>query len=329
MDQELNTTQEDSASASVEAARSEAIAALEAEMAKAEAAESAKAGEPPAKQEAKVEAKVAEATDKDSESTTEAPKPETEENRIAVVMRARRQAQKVREDAETRAQAMLREVEERQRQLEVRERSVVSKLREKPIDALRELGLDPREFFERAVEDPKQLDPVSQLKAELEALRAEQRQALESIAQRERQQREAQEQARQAQADAAAVQNFIKESLTDKFPALVAAYSEDPDSLAEEGIKVLKLYAKNGGDPTELTNQEIASYLEERERKRYSSIRSRLEQVDSEAAQPAGGNVTITQKDAAQKRSRPKKTVSEMTVEERRQEAIRVMSEGA
>lgn len=326
--EKLETTQEDSAQNDA-SARDEAVAALDKmlsgdvtpEAALAEAGVTEK--KPEAKKPAEsLKEKLAEPAKEEGEEKTE------EENRIAVVMRARRQAQKIRESAETAAQEQLRQVQEQVRQLEERQRSAVSKLREKPIDALKELGLDPREFFERAVEDPKRLDPMEMLRQELVSIKTE-------LADRDKREREREEQARKQHeesqrsgAQQAAVNQFLSDALSEKYTYLNAFYKNSPHDLAQKAIAVVKEYNAKGGDSSELTNEEIAQYLEEQERNRYMQLKELLEQEGSKPARAATGSASITQKDVSQKRTRSKKTVDEMSDEERRSEAIAALGAG-
>jgi len=258
------------------------------------------------------------------EKTEEPPKGE---NRIAVLMRARKQAQLVRESAESEAQARLKELQAKESELASREKAFATKLREKPLESLRELGLDPREFFERAIEDPKQLEPTTELQMQLQALNAKYEALQESLKQRDQENVERSRTAAQEQGKRVFVGEVF--AAKDKFAHLNAVYEDRPQALAEEAVSVIREYVRRGGDPAEITNSEIAEWLEQQERERYNSIKSRLERAGSEATEPAGGNVSLTQKDASTKKSQRKKAVSEMTAEEARVEALRALEEAA
>lgn len=315
MSEEQTTAQTASAP---NAAAAEAVAFLDAELAKAEVPEPA--AKPAAKPiaealEAPAKAEAAEA------KPAEEPKP-VDENRVAVVMRARVQAQKVRDEAAAQAAARRAELDAREAKLKERESAVVTRLREKPIEALRELGLDPREFFERAVEDPKQLTPEASIKAEVDALKRQ-------LADREQREREYAEQAKVRSFETemmTAKRQFVTEALVDKHPHLTAVYGDRPGALAEEALRIAKEYTSRTGEYA--SNEELATYLEQVEAERYNSLRSRLERAGSVATQPAGGNVSLTSKDTSTKTVRNKKAVSELSADEARAVAVRVL-EGA
>ncbi len=296
--------------AAVEASRNEALELAESLMGESEPAEKP-APSAPAKKVELAAAVEAEAT------------PPEEENRIAVVMRAKKQAQRVREEAESKANAMLADLEARTKRLDERERAFVGRLREKPIDALREAGIDPREFFERAVDDPKQLDPVAQLKHEMNTIRAELK------AERDRADQSARQAAERQRGEGLnnAKRQFVNETLSSegKFPTLQAFFSDNPERLASEALAVVNEYAKRGGDPNDISNNDIAEFLEKREAERYTSIRNRLERV-GETAQSASG-ISLTSKDVSSKASRSKKTEAELSPEDGRNEALKLLEE--
>lgn len=250
--------------------------------------------------------------------------PPEEENKLAVVLRAKKQAQRIREESTAQAEARQRELDERQRKLEERERSIVGKLREKPVDALRELGIDPRDFFERAVEDPKQLDPMAQLKADIQAMRQELQRRDERDAQRERQ---AQEQARTGGLEAAK-REFVSGVFgsAEKYPVLNAMYAGQAGKLANEALALVKEFTERGGDPNDVTDHDIAAFLEKRERDSYISNRDKLEQVLSGGSAPAAA-VSLTNKDSSAKVARTKKTAKELDGEEGREAALRLLEE--
>ena len=121
---------------------------------------------------------------------------------------------------------------------------------------------------------------------------------------------------------------FLSDALSEKYTYLNAFYKDSPHDLAQKAIAVVKEYNAKGGDSSELTNEEIAQYLEEQERSRYAKLKELLEQEGSKPARAASGSASITQKDVSQKRTRSKKTVDEMSDEERRSEAIAALGAG-
>lgn len=267
----------------------------------------------------------------DTHSTEDAHPQDAEDasNRIAVAMRARVQAQRTRNEAEAAARQLMAQVEQERAQLEESRRSITTQLRERPIDALRALGIDPREFFERAVEDPQQLDPVRQVEAKIAAELKQLREQNETLRQSfEQRQQEEQQRAIRSQQEQAR-QQFVSDAFDgESFPTLKALYSDDPDKLTQEAIGVIREYQARGGDASELSNKEIAEFLEGREYKRYSAIKSRLELAGSETTQSAGGNVSLTNKSTSAKNTRSRKAVSELSAEEARAEAVRLFGEG-
>jgi hypothetical protein len=251
--------------------------------------------------------------------------PAAETNRIAAVLRAKKQAQQVRDKAQAEYEAKLRELEQRDQALREREQKWSRTLREKPIDGLRELGIEPREFFEKAVADPKELDPVTQLRHEFQQERQARMRLEQQLAERDK---HAEERQRQG-ALQAEKQRFVSTvfSAGDKFPALQAFYEDSPGDLAEDALRVVNDFVSRGGDPSDITNDDIAEYLEQQKNQYFSLIRSRLERVGSQADQPADGVVSISNAQVARKASRPKKTVEEMSTEEAREEALKLLEE--
>lgn len=314
------------ATASAEAAKSAALAVLEKAMQeeapKEAAPEETEAKEAPAKAEAKDDDEAREEPAKEDPAKDPPP---PEESKIAAVMRARRQAQRVREDAETQAQARLREVEEREAKLVAREKGIIEELRSKPIEALRKLGIDTRDFFEKAVKDPEELDPAAQLKAEIEGLKQQQRELAETLKQER-------EQARQASREEVAQQvraQFVRETFDgDKYPTVKAFYEDRPGALVSRAESLVRECARRGLDPAELQNSEIAAFLESELQEEYNTIKSRLERVGSAAAsQPADRETSLTTKLTNQRTGRRKKTLDEMSESERRAEALRVLED--
>lgn len=269
--------------------------------------------------EAKTEPAAAEAEAKPEEKGEEAP---PAENKIAAVMRAKRQAQQIRDEASSEAARRAQELEHKERLLAEREAKVKEKLRSSPLEALRELGIDPREFLENAIKDPEKLEPIAEVKRELDEVKRQNQELMQFI---RREREEVARRSEEAQRESVR-QQFVRETVgSDKYKALKAFYGSNPTGLVTRAEALIHECINRGMDPNDIQNSEIAEFLEQEAREHYNSLRRQLEQIDEEASRPDSGNVSLTAKTASQKLSRRKKSVAEMTEDEARAEALRIM----
>lgn len=314
---EAETTQQ-SASAE-ESNKASALEVLEKALSESDAAAAATA--PAAtEQEPEAEAKPEEVAEAKSEKTEAE---EAEANRIAVYMRSKAKATKLREEAERAAAQRLQQVEAKEREIEDKYEAI-RLLRDKPLDGLKKLGIDPRQFFEKAIEEPEKLDPNNLLKSELEELRAEHKKLVDSIKQ---EREEAERRATESKMEAVRRQ-FVNETLNGNHPALKAFFGNNPRGLVTRAEALLRECADRGLDPADISNSEIAEYLEQEAREHYNSLKRQFEQFGAEPTQAVDGNVTLSGKATAPKLSRSKKTLAEMSEDERRAEALRALEQG-
>lgn len=294
-----------------------ALAALESAFAKeSESADADKAAGP---------VDTAEVVGEKADEAKVEPVPDGEENRIAAVMRAKRKAQRIREEAESAAEARAKQLLDRERQIEAREKSVSEKLRTSPLEALKELGIDPRDFLEKAISEPDKLDPYNSLKAEVDELKKANRDLVNALKEeRENEQKAREHQVAEAQRHTVR-QQFLNEALVDNNRALKAFYGNNPRALVGRAERLIQECIERGLDPNDIQNSEVIDYLEQEAKAHYTSIKRQLELVDEEAAQPASGNVSLNARSTSQKVARRKKTVDEMSPEEREAEARRIL----
>lgn len=266
----------------------------------------------------------------------EAAKPETEEAKLKIFMRAKQQAQRERERgleeaAKMRAQAQA-EIEEARRIKAEYQRSqeILTKLRTKPNEAIKELGLHGEEFWQASLQEG-QPDPVRDVKQTVESLKAE----LEAQKQAYAQWQEAQK-AEQQRAQSIQIQNQFLGHIAngkDVYPTLNALYGEDgTDELIADAYKVAEDFHKRTGNYP--PQEDIAEYLEYKHAQRYKRLTAREIAAD-EATRPtqskrANGSRTLSNAVSAERASGVK-PISELSDEDKialaRQAAEKAMRE--
>lgn len=205
------------------------------------------------------------------EAAEPAPKAETKpEREVDPADIIRRRMEKARAAKQAKAferrqaeQAMrLREYEEMQRQ-SVQERpsfdvdGFKNKLRTSPLTALQELGVDINEFTEAALEEgTPQAKMMAQMRAMQQRLEAFEKQREEL----ERKQAEQQQQMAIRQQEA----EFCAIITEDEYPSLHEFFADDVPALLREAKHVAQEFLAKGGDPDDVSDEDIAWYLEQK-----------------------------------------------------------------
>lgn len=167
----------------------------------------------------------------------------------------------------------LREYEEMQRR-SVPERPAFdvdgfkNKLRTSPLTALQELGVDINEFTEAALEEgTPQSKMMAQMRAMQERLEAFEKQREEI----ERKQSEQQRQMAVRQQEA----EFCAIITEDEYPSLHEMFADDVPALLREAKHVAREFLEKGGDPDDVSDEDIAWYLEQKYARKVSKFKGK------------------------------------------------------
>lgn len=239
------------------------------------------------------------AADDDDEPSADAASFEEEvPEKVSAIIRAREKAQRIRREAEAQRLELQRErdrLETRRRELERFERAAQAK---SPAEALRAMGLEPRQVLEDTALEGTPEHELRQMRARLEA--------------QERQWEEyqrSQQQAAQRAAVADAETQFTKIAADEeRFPFLAARAQLHPALVMRQAYALQEAYhAKTGQIPT---LEMIADGLDHLERESYRAIHERETRRGTSSSRDSG------QAPAADKR-RPTKTLSSQRSGER------------
>lgn len=258
---------------------------------------------------------------------TEKPK---DENRIAVELRARQRAQRVREEAEAEARQIRdqavkdrAEAERMRAEYEPYKRAAEA-FQKDPQAGIRELAAvtrrPPRELVDGLLTEGAP-DPVRDLQRKIEAMEADNRRLLETI-EREKEERQ---RAHVTQTTSAMTRDFLATVAAgaENYPFLNSVYEDDVHTLVANASKAHREYMERTGKSASW--DELAEYLEDVEREkaeRYSKVTNR--EVRGGKTQPGGranGHSPITAATSSRRASGPV-APENMTDEERRQAAI-------
>lgn len=179
--------------------------------------------------------------------------------------------------AEARRQAemaeRLREYEEMQRRT-VDERPAFDvdgfkqKLRTSPLTALQELGLNLDEFTQAALEEG---TPQAKMMAEMRALQSR----LDAF-ERERKEHEERQSHASRQAEIRRQeQEFCSIITEDEYPSLHEFFADDVPALLREAKHVAQEFLARGGDPDDVSDEDIAWYLEQKYSKKAEKFRGK------------------------------------------------------
>ena len=267
--EELNEAVDTTAETGADNSREAAIAAAKAAMAKSPA-------ETDSDEYASHEKAVA-AGKKAAEDTDEAQEATPDEAKLKIFMRAKQQAQKTRDSAIEEARQMREQAQREYAEAQTLKREyeqskqLLSKLRTNPNEAIRELGLHGKDFWEASLAEG-QPDPVRDVKQTVESLQKQ----LEEQRQEYQQWQQQQLQAKQQQAAQQEQHMFLGHIATSKeaYPTLNALYGEDgTDELVAEAYKVAAdFHARTGNYPPQ---EDIAEYLEYKHASRYKRLTAR------------------------------------------------------
>lgn len=130
-----------------------------------------------------------------------------------------------------------------------------SKLKSSPIAALQELGIDINDFTSAALEEgTPQAKMMAQMRSMQEKLDQIEREKKELT---ERQSKMAAE--RQRQQDEA---DFCAMITPQEYPSLYAIFEERPQALVREAYNAINEFVSRGGNPDDITDEQVADYLE-------------------------------------------------------------------
>lgn len=246
-------------------------------------------GGKPAESPVKAASEAARASLKDEEPETveepaeEAPEApvkasEREVNPDDVIRRRMEKARAAKQaKAEARRQAamaeQLREFQEMQRRT-VDERPAFDvdgfkqKLRTSPLTALQELGLNLDEFTQAALEEG---TPQSKMMAEMRALQARldafERERKEMDERRSQEARQAEVRRQEAE--------FCAIITEDEYPSLHEFFADDVPALLREAKHVAQEFLAKGGDPDDISDEDIAWYLEQKYSKKAEKFKGK------------------------------------------------------
>lgn len=266
----------------------------------------------------------------DSETPAEQGPPKNE-NRLAVELRARQNAQRTREAAEAEARAIVEQARreraeaERMRQEYEPYRRAAEAFQKDPQMGIRELAAVTRRPTRELVDGllvEGAPDPVRDLGREVESMKAENR-ALKEQLQQWQQQQAQERQATHAQSLTREFLSTVAAGAADKYPLLNSVYEDDVPTLIAKANQVHREYFERTGKYA--TWDDLAEYLESLEQSKaskYTSATSR--QAAGAKPRPGGranGHSPIAAATAARRASGPTPP-EHMTDEERRQAAI-------
>lgn len=226
---------------------------------------------------------VAPANDVEPAPEPVAAEPET---KLAQVIRAKKEAQKIRGEAQQEKAALARERAEID--------ALKARIKDAPLLALKELGLDVAAVNQHVLNEGTPEAEIAKIRKELEAERAARETWQQSVSTREAR---------------AAEEAFV--AIASKQPTLAALYADEPQELLSRAYAVQKAYHEKTGEVP--TREEIAEYLETVEARRYAKL-------TKTAPAPAK---TISPK-AAAATSAPTKAFKDMTPGEQKRHLIRV-----
>lgn len=231
---------------------------------------------------------------------------EAEQTRVAVVMRAKREAARIREDADAYRRENAPKIAQYESELATLRAQAehIALLDKDPIAAFQKLGRNPRDIFAKALEDPSKMDPLAIVRSELEGIKA-QRAADLQAAEDNKKTAEAADYSRRVQQAERAFIGVVADGEKDKYPTLNAVYEDDPRALIRKADAVAdQFFAKTG---EKATYAEICEYLEELEVQKYSRVTSRARVAPaSESAPPvaqANSKRPLTNKDSSRRES--------------------------
>ena len=218
----------------------------------------------------------------------ESAEPESKEAKLKIYMRAKQYAQKTKEQADAQARQMReqaqQELAEAQRLKSEYEstRQTLAKLRTKPNEAIRELGLHGKEFWEASLAEGEP-DPVQGVNKTVEELKADLEAQKQEIAQWKHQQ--------EMQRHQVAVRNEQTTLLShiantkDAYPTLNAIYGQaGVERLVKHAYEVAAdFHARTGQYPL---HEDVAEYLEYEEAEKYKRIEN-LRQAAGGERRPA------------------------------------------
>lgn len=273
-----------------------------------------------------------------SEAPTKPELPDSENDsktaKLAVIARAKRQAAEIREKAQADAGAYARERDEaraRAEQAEARFKQLaplqdaMALSQTDPMGFLRKLGLDPRQFFSKALEKPQELDPVQsverKLAAKYEDLEKLVRGDIESRQEREKQ-AEADREAQRVNQISTQFIDHVKENAS-KFPTVSVLYEDDYSALVAKADRVgIEYHADTG---KHASWDDILEFIEFKESERVAKVTNPKEQSGSKGSPPAvraKGKPPISTSGAGSSKQTTQKRFSDMSPSEQRDHAI-------
>lgn len=167
----------------------------------------------------------------------------------------------------------LREYEDMQRQVAQQKpafdlEGFKRQLRNNPLTALQELGVDLGEFTSAALEEG---TPQAKMMAQMRAMQDK----LESFEkQREEHERDQQE-SRKQDAHRAHEAEFCAIITMEEYPSLHEFFSDDVPALLREARHVAQEFLSKGGDPDTVTDEDIAWYLEQKYARKVSKFKGK------------------------------------------------------
>lgn len=263
----------------------------------------------------------AEASEAPKAAAKEEPKPAEPDamSKVGAVLRAREQAQKIRDEAaEARKQleadraavAAERAEAAKLKEEAARERDRILALKSKPLEAIKELGWDTKQLVNEVVREG---TPEWQAQKRYEAQLQEQSEKLAKAEEFIKQQQDLAKQNEERQASYARQQTetqFL--SLVPETSALRALYDEA--EIIAKGHAVANAYRNKTGEVASL--EELRDYLEEQAALRLSKIRGEQPGKSESAAKPkANGPRTLSASSASERRTSPK-PIKDMTPSE-------------
>lgn len=207
-------------------------------------------------------------------------------------------------------------------------RAKIERLKSNPLDAIREMGMEPTEFLQRVVDDGQYSEKkeIESLRAEMAAFKQEREQLTQQYLQ--------QQQQRHIEQVQAAFVTHIEES-AEKYPHLIQEF--EPDEIAARGLALAReygdVYRKRTGEYP--SDEVIAEYLEQQaaeraERKSERTARllgkskpkSSTSVVGTPVSKSPQGPRTLTNRDSSHRVTPSNRS---MTQPERDEESLRIL----